>query len=120
MLLLYFAGLFSYLELEFEYFDPELLYLLIELLYLLEEFEYFEGERAYGRSDSFARMTSKSAKTDDDKAINIPAIMYFILFTLDAPFCYLTLAVTGAGAQRREPKAVRFWRPVDRLVRGFA
>jgi len=28
----------------------------------------------------------------------------------------LTLKVTGAGAQRREPKAVRFWRPVDRLV----
>ena len=26
--------------------------------------------------------------------------------------------VTGAGAQRREPKAVRFWRPVDRLVNG--
>src|SRR5690554_2720742 len=26
--------------------------------------------------------------------------------------------VTGAGAQRREPKAVRFWRPVDRLVSG--
>ena len=30
----------------------------------------------------------------------------------------ITLAVTGAGAQRREPKAVRFWRPVDRLVNG--
>ena len=30
----------------------------------------------------------------------------------------LTPAVTGAGAQRREPKAVRFWRPVDRLVSG--
>jgi|SRR5690554_5398703 len=26
--------------------------------------------------------------------------------------------VTGAGAQRREPKAVSFWRPVDRLVSG--
>jgi hypothetical protein len=26
--------------------------------------------------------------------------------------------VTGAGAQRREPKAPRFWRPVDRLVKG--
>jgi len=26
--------------------------------------------------------------------------------------------VTGAGAQRREPKAVRFWRLVDRLVNG--
>ncbi|WP_341328619.1 hypothetical protein [Methylotuvimicrobium sp. KM2] len=24
--------------------------------------------------------------------------------------------VTGAGAQRRVPKAARFWRPVDRLV----
>ncbi|GED47424.1 hypothetical protein HME01_32760 [Vreelandella aquamarina] len=24
--------------------------------------------------------------------------------------------VTGAGAQRREPKAARFWGPVDRLV----
>jgi hypothetical protein len=76
----------SYLELEFEYFDPELLYLLIELLYLLEEFVYFEGERAYGRSDSLARITSKSAKADDDKASNIPAIAYFMLFTLDSPF----------------------------------
>src|SRR5690606_830809 len=26
--------------------------------------------------------------------------------------------VTGAEAQRREPKAVSFWRPVDRLVSG--
>src|SRR5690554_7874801 len=25
---------------------------------------------------------------------------------------------SGAGAQRREPKAVSFWRPVDRLVSG--
>src|SRR5690606_41967000 len=26
--------------------------------------------------------------------------------------------VTGSGALRREPKAVSFWRPVDRLVSG--
>ena len=30
----------------------------------------------------------------------------------------ITLMVTGAGAQRREPKAPCFWRPVDRLVKG--
>src|SRR5690554_3816938 len=32
---------------------------------------------------------------------------------------HLTPAVTGAGAQRREPKAPRFWRPVDRLVKSY-
>src|SRR5690606_13483346 len=30
----------------------------------------------------------------------------------------LNAEVTGAGAQRREPKAVRFWRPVARLDSG--
>ena len=28
----------------------------------------------------------------------------------------LNAKVTGAGAQRREPNAIRFWCPVDRLV----
>ena len=37
-----------------------------------------------------------------------------IWFTITSP----NAEVTGAGAQRREPKAVRFWRPVDRLVNG--
>src|SRR5690554_1311649 len=41
---------------------------------------------------------------------------FVILLASMSPIKSLTLMVTGAGAKRREPKAVRFWRPVDRLV----
>src|SRR5690554_2359971 len=56
-------------------------------------------------------------------ALPLPAFRFSVpldLFRqrLHGSLCTYNAEVTGAGAQRREPKAVRFWRPVDRLVSG--
>src|SRR5690554_6330742 len=48
----------------------------------------------------------------------ISSMLCFPQFLKIPTFFTHNAEVTGAGAQRREPKAVRFWRPVDRLVNG--
>src|SRR5690554_5035570 len=48
----------------------------------------------------------------------ISSMLCFPQFLKIPTFFTRNAEVTGAGAQRREPKAVRFWRPVDRLVSG--